>query len=232
MSGDADSGTSEFNCKESTLEILSSSSVYSSAPMFFITNTDSEINLEGCTFTYGSGTFLKAAGTSAWGNSGSNGGTVTLTLTNQNIEGDFVVDSSSSLTINMVNSSIKGAINNSKVTSTVAITLDSASSITLTGNSYISSLTNADTTGSNINKGSFSLADYNGNEYSGTGTSSGSSTTTSTDTATSPKETTATSSNSEDSSTESDTFVIVDSARNNISINVFIYLVFILLLFS
>ena len=166
------------------------------------------------------------------GKSGSNGGTFTLTLTNQNIEGDFVVDSSSSLTINMVNSSIKGAINNSKVTSTVAITLDSASSITLTGNSYISSLTNADTTGSNINKGSFSLADYNGNEYTGTGTSSGSSTTTSTDTATSPKETTATASNSVDSSTESDTFVRVDSARNNISSNVFIYLVFILLLFS
>ena len=30
MSGDAASGTSEFNCKSSTMEILSSSSVYSS----------------------------------------------------------------------------------------------------------------------------------------------------------------------------------------------------------
>ena len=70
MSGDADVGTSTFTCKDSTLEIDSSSSVYSSAPMFFITNTDSAINLEGCTFNYGSGTFLNAAGTSEWGTSG------------------------------------------------------------------------------------------------------------------------------------------------------------------
>ena len=108
MSGDADVGTSTFTCKDSTLEIDSSSSVYSSAPMFFITNTASVINLEGCTFNYGSGTFLNAGATSEWGTSGSNGGTVTLTLTNQDIEGDFIVDSYSSLTINMVNSSIKG----------------------------------------------------------------------------------------------------------------------------
>ena len=78
MSGDADTGTSKFNCKDSTHEILSSSSVYSSAPMFFVTNTDSSINLENCSFNYGSGTFLKAAGTSAWGTSGSNGGEVTF----------------------------------------------------------------------------------------------------------------------------------------------------------
>ena len=176
MSGDAETGTSTFNCKSSSLEILSSSSVYSSAPMFFITNTDSVINLEGCTFTYGSGIFLNAAGTSEWGTSGSNGGDVTLTLTNQDVEGDFVVNSDSSLTINMVNSSIKGKINNAKSSSTISITLDAASKITLTGNSYVSTLSNSDTTGSNIIKGSYSFADYNGNEYTGTtSTSSGSS---------------------------------------------------------
>ena len=60
------------------------------------------------------------------GNFWSNGGTVTLTLTNQDIEGDFIVDSISSLTINMVNSSIKGKINSDKVSSTVAVTLDAA----------------------------------------------------------------------------------------------------------
>ena len=170
MSGDADTGTSEFNCNDSDLEILSTSSVYSYAPMFFITNTDAEINLENCNFNYGSGTFLKAAGTSAWGTSGSNGGQVTLTLTNQDIEGDLIVDENSSLTINMVNSSIKGKINTDKISSTIAFTLDSASSITLTGNSYLSSLTNADSTGGNINKGSYTLADYNGNEFTATGT--------------------------------------------------------------
>ena len=80
MSGDADSGTSTFNCESSTLEILSDSSVYNQAPMFFITNTDAEINLEDCTFNYGSNIFLSAAGTTEWGTTGSNGGVVTLKL--------------------------------------------------------------------------------------------------------------------------------------------------------
>ena len=79
--------------------------------MFFITNTKAAINLQDCDFDYGSGIFLSATTNSVWGTSGSNGGNVTLTLTNQEIEGDFVVDSGSSLTINMINSSIKGKIN-------------------------------------------------------------------------------------------------------------------------
>ena len=158
MSGDADTGTATFTCKESKLEIDSTSSVYDSAPMFFITNTAAAINLEDCEFSYGSGTFLSATTNSAgWGNSGKNGGTVTLTLTNQEIEGDFIVDSGSSLTINMVNSKIKGKINSDNASSNVAVTLDAASSITLTGNSYINFLINADSTGRNINKGSYSL---------------------------------------------------------------------------
>ena len=60
MSGDADSGTSTFTCESSSIEILSSSDYYSSAPMFFITNTAANIILNSCTFIYGSNTFLKA----------------------------------------------------------------------------------------------------------------------------------------------------------------------------
>ena len=37
MSGDADTGTSTFTCESSTIEILSTSSVYSSAPFFYVT---------------------------------------------------------------------------------------------------------------------------------------------------------------------------------------------------
>ena len=190
MSGDADTGTSTFNAKSSTMEILSTSSVYDSAPMFFITNTEAVINLENCTFTYGSDVFLDAEGTSEWGTSGSNGGSVTLKLTNQNIEGDLEIDESSSLSVTMVNSTIKGKINNSKNSATISITLDSASKITLTGNSYISSLNNADSTGSNIIKGSYSFADYSGNEYTATGSDQSSSTTSAT--TTSPSTTSAT----------------------------------------
>ena len=155
MSGDAASGTSTFNCDKSTLEIQTSSSVYSSAPMFFITNTQAKINLEECTFKYGSGVFLKAEGTSEWGNSGSNGGVVTLTLTNQDIEGDIVVDSISSLTLNLIGSSIKGKINTANTAAKLAINLDSDSKITLTGNSYYTSLVNEKADGSNLVNGTY-----------------------------------------------------------------------------
>ena len=155
MSGDAASGTSTFNCDKSTIEIQSSSSVYSSAPMFFITNTQAKINLEECTFKYGSGVFLKAEGTSEWGSSGSNGGVVTLTLTNQDIEGDIIVDSISSLTINLVGSSIKGKINEANTAAKLAINLDSDSKITLTGNSYYTSIANEKTDGTNLINGTY-----------------------------------------------------------------------------
>ena len=155
MSGDADSGTSTFNCKDSKLEILSSSSVYSTAPMFFITNTQSIINLEKCNLSFGSKIFLTAQATSQWGKSGSNGGTVTLNLKNQNIEGDFIIDSISSININLVNSQIKGAFNSDNTASKLSINIDKDSSIILTGNSYYTSITNEDSTGKNIDIGKF-----------------------------------------------------------------------------
>ena len=155
MSGDAASGTSVFNCDKSSLEIQSSSSYYKTAPMFFITNTQAQINLEECTFKYGSGVFLNAAGTSEWGSSGSNGGVVTLTLTNQDIEGDIVIDSVSGLTLNLISSTIKGKINNANTAAKLAITLDEDSQITLTGNSYYTSLVNEKSDGSNLINGTY-----------------------------------------------------------------------------
>ena len=166
MSGDAASGTSTFNCKASTITIDEKSSLYSSAPMFFITNTDAVINLEGCTFTYGSSIFLDTKGTSAWGTTGTNGGVVTLNLKNQNVVGNFVVDSSSGLTIKLESSTITGTINTLKSGAKVAISMDANSKITLTGNSYYTSLTNADTANSNIIKGSYTFEQYSESEIS------------------------------------------------------------------
>ena len=169
MSGDADTGTSTFTCESSTIEILSTSSVYSSAPFFYVTNTDANINIKNCTLKFGSGQFL-LADEGDWGTSGSNG-TVTMTLTNQEIEGDIVVGSSSSLTLTLVNSSIKGTINSAKTASKLDITLDADSTITLTGNSYYTSLTNADSDNSNIVTGSYTMTTYEGTSSSGTSSS-------------------------------------------------------------
>jgi len=158
QSGDADDGNGSFTASDSTMEILSTSSVYSTAPMFFVTNTEATITLSNVTFTYGSGIFIDIEGTSEWGTSGSNGGDVTMTVTGQTIVGDIVVDDYSSLTLNLKSSSsFKGKFNSAKSSGTINIVIDSSSKITLTGDSYITSLENGDSSGSNIDKGGYSL---------------------------------------------------------------------------
>ena len=60
----------------------------------------------------------------------------TLTLTNKNIEGDIIVDSIFSLTINLYVSSIKEKVNEANTSAKLVINLDSYSKIILAGNSY------------------------------------------------------------------------------------------------
>ena len=78
----------------------------------------------------------------------------------------------------MINSSIIGAINTLNTSTNVAVILDADSSLNLTGDSYISSYTNEDTTGSNINKESYIFADNYGNDWITTESSTSASTTT------------------------------------------------------
>lgn len=85
MSGDASVGTGSFTATDSTLTVLSTSSVYSETPFFFITNTDATIDLTGTTISFdASEKFISALGTSEWGKSGSNGGNVTVSLSDVN----------------------------------------------------------------------------------------------------------------------------------------------------
>lgn len=151
MSGDAVTGKAVFTAKNSTITTNKGDS-------FYVTNTTAEINLENNTIVNNddTGNFLRIQKDS-WGNSGSNGGTVTLNMTNQKATGNIVVDSISKLTMNLTNgSSFSGAINSDN-TGEVELTLDSSSSITLTGDTYVKSLTNADTTNSNIHTNGYKL---------------------------------------------------------------------------
>lgn len=103
MSGDAASGQATFTAKNSTITTNKGDS-------FYATNTTAEINLENNKIVNNdaSGNFLRIQKDS-WGKSGSNGGTVTLNMTNQTATGNIVVDSISSLTMNLKNgSSFKG----------------------------------------------------------------------------------------------------------------------------
>jgi len=151
MSGDAANGEAVFTSKNSTI-------ITNKGDSFYVTNTTATINLENNIITNNdsNGNFLRIQKDS-WGNSGSNGGKVTLNLTNQEANGNIVVDAISKLTIKLTNGSkFKGAINNSNE-GEVSLTLDKSSSITLTGDTYIQSLTNEDSTNSNINLNGYKL---------------------------------------------------------------------------
>ena len=158
MSGDADNGEAIFTAKDSTITTNQGDS-------FYVTNTKATINLENNKIINNdtSGNFLRIQKDS-WGNSGSNGGTVTLNLTNQKIEGNIVVDSISKLIINMTDgSTFTGAINTSNE-GEVSLVLDKNSKITLTGDTYLESLTNEDSSNSNINLNGYKLY-VGGKEY-------------------------------------------------------------------
>lgn len=151
MSGDAASGKAVFTAKNSTITTNKGDS-------FYVTNTTAEINLENNKIINNDtdGNFLRIQADS-WGNSGSNGGTVTLNMTNQTASGNIVVDSISKLTMNLTNgSSFSGAINNVNA-GEVELVLDNTSSITLTGDTYVKSLTNADASNSNIHLNGYKL---------------------------------------------------------------------------
>ena len=148
MSGDATSGKGSFSADNSMI-------ITNKGDHFYVTNTDAEIVLSGNKFIQEdeTGVFLRAEG-AAWGKSGSNGGSVLLNVTNQEVIGDIVTDNISSVDFRMTGSYFKGAI---PTGGDVKLTLSSDSTVVLTGDSYLSSLTNATTDNSNIYGNGFKL---------------------------------------------------------------------------
>lgn len=158
MSGDASTGTGTFTAKNSTLSISKNSSYYKKAPMFFVTNTDAVINLTNTKLSYGSNTLLSVKGTSEWGQSGSNGGTVKLNASKQTLTGNITLDKLSTLTMKLSNSSTyTGTINAKNSAKKISLTLDSSSKIKLTGDSYVTSLNDEDSSYSNIDFNGYKL---------------------------------------------------------------------------
>ncbi len=152
MSGDASNGTATFTAKNSKITTNNGDTLY-------VTNTTATINLENNTIINNdsTGNFLRAQKDS-WGNSGSNGGNVTLKMTNQKAEGNIVIDSISTLNMQMTEGSYyEGTINGANEAKSIELKLDSTSKIKLTGDSYVTSLEDADTTYSNIDFNGYKL---------------------------------------------------------------------------
>ena len=135
MSGDADVGTSSFTAKNSKI-------VNNEGDLIFVTNTNTVITLEGNTMTNNdsNGAFLKAT-TAKWGTSGSNGGNVTLNMTDQKASGDIIIDNISTLALAMKKSSVLvGAIDKENQAKSVTLSISSDSVLSLTADTYLDSL--------------------------------------------------------------------------------------------
>lgn len=152
MSGDAADGNAEFTATDSKITTKKGDTLY-------VTNTTATINLENNTIknTDNEGNFLRAQADS-WGNSGSNGGDVTLVMTKQKATGNIVIDSISTLDMTMKSGSYyEGTINGDNSGKSIKLTLDKKSKIKLTGDSYVTSLDDADTDYSNIDFNGYTL---------------------------------------------------------------------------
>lgn len=164
MSKDASSGTSYFTMNGGTL-------TSTQGAIFHVTNTNTVIALNGVTITNNDSENLFLNATSdSWGNSGSNGGTVTLNATNQTINGNMIVDSVSSLNMTLSGTStFNGAINSSTSSNgSVTVKIESGSTWNMTGNSTVTSLTNNGT----IYYGAYTLT-VNGTAYNASNPYSG-----------------------------------------------------------
>ena len=152
MSGDADTGVATFRASNSKITTNKGDTLY-------VTNTKATITLENNTIVNNdkTGNFLRIQKDS-WGNSGSNGGDVTLYLKNQKVSGNVVVDSISTLAMSLTDgSSYTGTINGDKTAKEISLTLDKSSKIKLTGDSYVTSLDNEDSSNSNIDFNGYKL---------------------------------------------------------------------------
>lgn len=151
MSGDAADGSATFTSKNSSITT-------NNGDTFYVTNTKAIINLENNFITNNdsSGNLLRIQKDS-WGNTGSNGGEVTFNMTNQTAIGNIVVDSISTLEMNLSKSYYEGTINGDNSAKEISLKLSKDSTIKLTGDSYITSLEDEDTSYSNIDFNGYKL---------------------------------------------------------------------------
>ena len=98
-----------------------------------------DITLDNCEINYGKKTFMIVSGTNFWGRN--NGGNVYLKIINLEIHGDFIVDVTSYLKINLINSTLIGNFNHQiKNPGKIDIIIDPRSKLEITDESYINIL--------------------------------------------------------------------------------------------
>ena len=153
FSGDAENGIARLKAENNTL------TTHATGAFLYVNNTTAEVDLSNNVISMpNTSTLVKAAADFRWGKTGENGGHLTLRTSNQELSGNIMADSISTIALDMTNgSSLVGAVNTDNAAKEVTVKLSKDSNWILTGDSYIKSLNNEDTTGSNIHLNGYKL---------------------------------------------------------------------------
>ena len=153
FSGDAENGIARLKAENNTL------TTHATGAFLYVNNTTAEVDLSNNVISMpNTSTLVKAAADSRWGKTGENGGHLTLRTSNQELSGNIMADSISTIALDMTNgSSLVGAVNTDNTAKEVTVKLSKDSNWILTGDSYVKSLNNEDTTGSNIHSNGYKL---------------------------------------------------------------------------
>ncbi len=145
FSGDAGIGEAKFTAKNSILTNKSD------GPMFYITNTTATANLDSTQLIQDGDVLIQAA-SDRWGSDGKNGGSFTMNATHQKLKGKILANSISQVTLNLQSGSHwTGSFNEDYTADKANLNLAKDASWDVTDNSYLTTISDADTTFSNIN---------------------------------------------------------------------------------
>ena len=132
---DADGDTSSFSMTRGALSAQK-------GDLFYATNTNASIYLEGVALSLGKEQLLLRAsgndGALGWGEAGKNGASCKLVANGQTLTGDIVADELSSVAVTLKgDSTYTGTINTANTALAAKMTLEDGSTWTLTGNAYL-----------------------------------------------------------------------------------------------
>lgn len=153
-SGDAEEGTAAFSSVDSTITSTSD------GPFFYVTNTNAEAALQNTTLVNDSGILVTVSGneTNNWGTPGSNGGSFSLTGISQTLEGDIKCDEISTMNLALTQSSaLTGSVNQENTAKEITLSLDTSSTWELTGDAYLTAITDEDTACGNISSNGYTI---------------------------------------------------------------------------
>lgn len=115
-------------------------------PVFYVTNTTAEIELDNVEINAQNGILLKAITDNSdlgmeYENKSEKGGDVVITARDQKLEGGFVIDKESTLNLTLESgSTLKGYINKENTAKNVKLTVEDGCTIELTENCYVDEL--------------------------------------------------------------------------------------------